>query len=117
MVSKRKPAKRRGRAKKPAATPVAAAAPVVVKSREQLMDEAAAKTFREMDAVNQDKTIEHRIMTERDIMNPLGPVPSARNAAPGVVNLFDLTFSQAGATDPRLANSAYMQARRRPGRV
>jgi hypothetical protein len=94
--------------KKPAKTPAASAVPV--KTREQLMDAAARKTFEAMDRVNNDKSLEYKIMNERDI-NPLAPRPSDRNAASEAVDLSDLTFSQAGET--RFGNSPFMWARRR----
>jgi hypothetical protein len=80
-------------------------------TREQAMDIAAAKTNAEMDAVNNDKSIEYRIMNERDPMNPLAPVPSERNSASQGVQLNDMTFSRAGET--QYGNSNFMRARRR----
>jgi hypothetical protein len=83
------------------------------KTREQLMDLAAQKTFAEMDAVNSNRLIEYRIMNEPD-QNPLAPKPSERNRAPGAFSNNELTFSQAG--EARHANSPFMWARRRYAR-
>jgi hypothetical protein len=96
--------------KKSVKTPSAPAAPV--KTREQLMDERAAADFAAMDKVNNDRSIEHRIMNAPD-MNPLAPKPSGRNRASQGVDLFDMTFSQYGET--RSGNSAFMRSRRRFG--
>jgi hypothetical protein len=79
-------------------------------TREQIMDAAAAKTFAEMDKINNDRSVEYRIMNERD-PNPLGPVPSEKNRASQAVNLFDMTFSQAGET--QYGNSNFMRSRRK----
>jgi hypothetical protein len=80
-------------------------------SREEVMDRRAAADFAKMDRINQDRTIEYRIMNERD-PNPLGPVPSEKNrASQATFTNADLTFSRVGATD--YGNSLYMQARRR----
>jgi hypothetical protein len=80
-------------------------------TREELMDERAAADFAKMDRVNSDKSIEFKIMNERDLTNPLAPKPSEKNSAGQAVNLFDLTFSQTG--EARFGNSAYMHSRRR----
>jgi hypothetical protein len=81
-------------------------------TREQLTDIAARKTAAEMDKVNYDKSIEFRIMNERDI-NPLAPQPSERNAASQVGTLADLnvdmTFARAGG---KYAHTPYMRSRR-----
>jgi hypothetical protein len=81
-------------------------------SREELMNAAAAKTFAEMDRVNNDRSVEYRIMNEPDI-NPLAPKPSERNRAPQGGTLADLncdlTFSRAGA---RFGHTDYMRSRR-----
>jgi hypothetical protein len=58
-------------------------------TREQAMDIAARKTFAKMDAVNSDKSIEYRIMSEGG--RRFEPQPSERNSASQGVNLFDLT--------------------------
>jgi hypothetical protein len=79
-------------------------------TREQAMDIRARADFAKMDKVNQDRSIEFRVMNERD-PNPLGPVPSERNRASQAVNLFDMTFSQVG--ESRFGGSNYMRARRR----
>jgi hypothetical protein len=79
--------------RKSAKSPTAPPAPT--KTREQLMDERAAADFAKMDRINQDRTVEYRVMNERD-PNPLGPVPSEKNRASQAVNLFDRVFSQVG---------------------
>jgi hypothetical protein len=79
-------------------------------TREQLMDQRAAADFAAMDKVNQDKSIEFKIMNERD-PNPLAPVPSEKNRTSQRVNIFDLTFSQ--ADESQFGNSNFMRSRRR----
>jgi hypothetical protein len=93
--------------KKPSAPPV----PAKTLTREQLMDQRAAADFAKMDRINGDKTLEFKIMTERD-PNPLAPQPSQRNAAAASIPSADLTFSRVGGD---FANSAYMRSRRPPG--
>jgi hypothetical protein len=109
MKAKRKPkTKRRSKAKPALSSPAAPSAPV--KTREQLMDERVARDFAAVDRINNDKSIEYKIMNERD-PNPLGPVPSERNSSSsGAVPSADLTFAQAGAT--AFANSNFMRSRR-----
>jgi hypothetical protein len=79
-------------------------------TREQAMDIAARKTAAEMDRVNSDRSIEYRIMNERD---PWGAQPSERNAAPGGGALADLnadlTFARAGS---RYGHTNFMRSRR-----
>jgi hypothetical protein len=95
--------------KKPAKTPAALPAPV--KTREQLMDERAAADFAKMDRINSDRSVEFRVMNERD-PNPLGPVPSEKNrASQATFTNADLTFSQVG--ESRYGGGNYMRARRR----
>jgi hypothetical protein len=73
---------------------------------------SGAETMTAMDRVNQDKSVEYRIMNQRDERNPLAPVPSERNAAPQVgfaaINA-DLTFSRIAATH---GNSSYVRSRK-----
>jgi hypothetical protein len=96
--------------KKLAQTPSAPPAPV--RTREQLMDDRAAADFAKMSRINDDRTVETRIMTERGAR--FEAQPSERNSAPQAVSLADMTFSQAG--EARFGNSAYMRSRRgRPG--
>jgi hypothetical protein len=80
-------------------------------TREQAMDIAARKTFAEMDRVNSDRSLEYKIMNERD-PNPLAPQPSQRNAAAASIPSADLMFSRVGGD---FANSTYMRSRRPPG--
>jgi hypothetical protein len=94
--------------KKP--TKTSAAPPPPTLTREQQMDVRAAADFAKMDRINSDRSIEYRIMNERD-PNPLGPQPSEKNRASQGVNLFDLTFSQAG--ESQFGNSNFMRSRRR----
>jgi hypothetical protein len=76
------------------------------------MDARAAADFAAMDKVNQNRSIEYRVMNERD-PNPLGPVPSEKNrASQATFTNADLTFSRVGGD---FANSAYMRSRRPPG--
>jgi hypothetical protein len=70
---------------------------------------SGAETKAAMDRVNNDKTIENRIMTERGAR--FEPVPSDRNAASQGVNLFDMTFSQYG--EQRFGGNPYVRSRRR----
>jgi hypothetical protein len=92
-------------------TKTSAALPAPVKTREQLMDERAAANFAAMDKINNDRTIEHRIMNERGPC--FEPQPSERNgASQATFTNADLTFSRVGGN---FANSAYMRARRPPG--
>jgi hypothetical protein len=81
-------------------------------SREETMDIAARKTFAEMDAVNRDKSLEFKIMNERD-PNPLAPVPSEKNSGSQGVTIPDLnadmTFSRAGA---QYGHTTFMRSRR-----
>ncbi len=90
--------------KKPAAIPPAPPAPA--KTREQLMDERAAADFAAMDRINNDRSIEHRIMTEPGAR--FEPQPS--NVASQGVRLDDMTFSQVGET--QYGGSNFMKARR-----
>jgi hypothetical protein len=80
-------------------------------TREQAMDIAAAKTFAEMDAVNNDRSIEHRIMTEGGAR--FEPQPSARNStspATGFAGLnADMTFARGGT---KYGHTSYMRSRR-----
>jgi hypothetical protein len=94
--------------KKPAA--ISPAPPSKPLTREQIMDQRAAAAFAKMDRINQDRSIEYRVMNERD-PNPLGPVPSEKNRASQAVNLFDMTFSQAG--ESQYGNSNFMRSRRK----
>jgi hypothetical protein len=93
--------------KKPSAPP----APAKTLTREQLMDQRAAADFAAMDKINSDRTLEYKIMNERD-PNPLAPQPSQRNAAAASIPSADLMFSRVGGD---FANSAYMRSRRPPG--
>ena len=80
-------------------------------TREQLMDIAARKTAAEMDRVNQDRSLEHKIMNEPG--GRFEPQPSERNAASQGGTLADLnadlTFGRAGA---RYGHTDYMKSRR-----
>jgi hypothetical protein len=97
--------------KKPAKTPAASPAPVRTLTREQLMDQRAAADFEKMNRIDQDKSIEYRIMNERG--PSFEPQPSERNrSSQAVFTNNDLTFSRVGGD---FANSAYMRARRPPG--
>ena len=81
-------------------------------TREQAMDIRARADFAKMDRINSDRTVEYRVMNERD-PNPLGPVPSERNrAGQATFTNDDLRFSRVGGD---FANSAYMRSRRPPG--
>jgi hypothetical protein len=79
-------------------------------TREQLMDQRAAADFAAMDKINNDRSIEHRIMTERGPR--FEPQPSERNAAAASIPSADLVFSRVGGD---FANSTYMRSRRPPG--
>jgi hypothetical protein len=79
-------------------------------TREQLMDQRAAADFAAMDRINNDRALEHKIMTERGPR--FEPQPSQRNAAAASIPSADLTFSRVGGD---LANSLYMRSRRPPG--
>jgi hypothetical protein len=80
-------------------------------TREQAMDIRARADFAKLNRINSDRSLEYKIMNERDLTNPLGPVPSERNRAlSGAVPSADLTFSQAGATG--FANCNFMRSRR-----
>jgi hypothetical protein len=95
--------------KKPAA--ISPAPPSKPLTREQIMDQRAAADFAKMDRINSDRTVEYRVMNERD-PNPLGPVPSERNrASQAVFTNSDLTFSQVG--ESHFGGSNYMRSRRR----
>jgi hypothetical protein len=79
-------------------------------TREQLMDQRAAADFAAMDKINNDRSIERRIMTERGPR--FEPQPSERNAAAASIPSADLVFSRVGGD---FANSTYMRSRRPPG--
>jgi hypothetical protein len=80
-------------------------------TREQLLDIAARKTFAEMDAVNNDRSLEYRIMSEGG--GRFEPQPSEKNSgsqAGGFAGInSDLTFSRAGA---QYGHTTFMRSRR-----
>jgi hypothetical protein len=89
------------------------AAPSAPKQNAPVVARSGAETMAAMDRINSDKSVEYRIMNQRDERNPLAPVPSEGNAAPQGVSFANLnnglTFERIAGTH---AHTNYVKSRR-----